>query len=77
MPMPRESAMLKGVSNMKTVETSKRRIIVWCAAAAVLVALVVAGAAYGPELFAFFADGPRMQAWVDGQGVFAPLAMAR
>ena len=75
MPKPCEPAMLKGVSNMKTVETSKRRIIVWCAAAAVLVALVVAGAAYGPELFAFFADGPRMQAWVDGQGVFAPLAM--
>lgn len=43
------------------------------------VALAAAAAACvwcGPDLFAFFADGARVQAWIDGQGVFAPLAMA-
>ena len=32
-------------------------------------------ALYGPDLFAFFADGERLRAWVDAQGAFAPLAM--
>lgn len=61
---------------MKTNETRMRRAIACCAAAAVTIALVVACVAYGPELFAFFADGSRLQAWVDDCGIFAPLAMA-
>ena len=60
---------------MKSVETSKRRIVAGCVSAVVFSVLVLVTVAYGPELFAFFADGPRLQAWVDDRGVFAPLAM--
>ena len=76
LPAPCEPAMLKGASSMKTNETRMRRAIACCAAATIAIALIVACVAYGPELFAFFADGSRLQAWVDDRGIFAPLAMA-
>ncbi len=56
----------------------KLKDISWKAYALLAVAaaaLVAAGVAWGPELFAFFADGERLQAWVEAQGVWAPAAM--
>lgn len=65
---------------MKRIELKKRivekRHVVLCAAVcAATLAAVAALVAFGPEVFAFFADGARLQAWIDAQGPFAPLAM--
>lgn len=46
------------------------------AACAAIVAVVIASCVlWGPELFAFFADGERVQQWVADQGAWAPAAM--
>ena len=60
---------------MKRIEMKKHHVVALAATLAVVCALGAAAIAYGPELFAFFADGPRLQAWVDAQGAFAPVAM--
>ena len=60
---------------MKRIEMKKHHVVALTATLAVVCALGAAAIAYGPELFAFFADGPRLQAWVDAQGAFAPVAM--
>lgn len=65
---------------MKRIELKKRivekRHVVLCAAVcAAALAVVAALVVFGPEAFAFFADGARLQAWIDAQGPFAPLAM--
>lgn len=44
-----------------------------CVVAAAL--LVAAAIAWGPDLWAFFADGDAVRAWVDAQGPLAPVAM--
>ncbi len=45
--------------------------LVVCAAALVAVAVI-----WGPEAFSFFADGDRLQAWVEAQGPLAQMSMA-
>lgn len=60
---------------MKRIEMKKHHVVALAATLVVACALAAAAIAYGPELFAFFADGPRLQAWVDAQGAFAPVAM--
>ena len=57
---------------MKLKGISWKAVAVCVAVAAVLVAVCIA---WGPELFAFFADGARLQAWVEAQGAWAPAAM--
>lgn len=60
---------------MKKVELKKHHVVTLVAAGIVVAALAVPAIVFGPELFAFFADGQRLQAWIDSQGAFAPLAM--
>lgn len=60
---------------MKKFEIKKHHVVTLVAAVAVVAALAIPAIAFGPELFAFFADGQRLQAWVDSQGAFAPFAM--
>ena len=60
---------------MKRIEMKKHHVAALAVTLAVVCALGAAAIVCGPELFAFFADGPRLQAWVDAQGAFAPVAM--
>ncbi|MDO4443398.1 MAG: VTT domain-containing protein [Slackia sp.] len=60
---------------MKRIEMKKHRIVALAAVLVVVGVIAAAALAYGPDLFAFFADGQRVQAWVDAQGAFAPVAM--
>ncbi len=65
--------MKRKESEKRTIE--KRHVVLGAAACAALLAVAVPLVLYGPDLFAFFADGERLRAWVDAQGAFAPLAM--
>ncbi|MFR3273820.1 MAG: hypothetical protein ACLTQI_08450 [Slackia sp.] len=65
--------MKRKESEKRTIE--KRHVILGAAACAALLAVAVPLVLYGPDLFAFFADGERLRAWVDAQGAFAALAM--
>lgn len=72
---------LEGASDGDALGGSERRaliakrIAVALCAVAVLAATLAWMAVYGKDALSLFADGPRLQAWVEARGVLAPVIM--
>lgn len=54
---------------------SRKQVLATVALIVCAAALVVAAVKWGPEAFVFFADGDRLQAWIESQGPLAQVAM--
>lgn len=53
----------------------KGKVIIIVFGIVLLCAIVFASVTWGPDAFAFFADGEALRAWVESKGLFAPFAM--